>query len=95
MLQCALQNDIELLNSYLREIRATSRSMLSGETVAAYCENHREHTDALRGQDARLHCACSRGLYHLQGCQRNGSAESFTVPEESAAKQEAIRESVA
>jgi hypothetical protein len=25
--------------------------MLFGETVAVYCENHTEHTDALRGQN--------------------------------------------
>jgi hypothetical protein len=24
--------------------------MLFGETIAAYCENHKEHTDTLRGQ---------------------------------------------
>jgi hypothetical protein len=26
--------------------------MLFGETVAVYCENHTEHTDTLRGQNA-------------------------------------------
>jgi hypothetical protein len=28
--------------------------MLFGETVAVYCENHTEHTDALCGQNAEL-----------------------------------------
>jgi hypothetical protein len=28
--------------------------MLFGETVAVYCENHTEHTDALCGQNAKF-----------------------------------------
>ena len=28
--------------------------MLFAETVAVYCENHTEHTDTLRGQNAQF-----------------------------------------
>jgi hypothetical protein len=28
--------------------------MLFGETVAVYCENHKEHTDTLCGQNAEV-----------------------------------------
>jgi hypothetical protein len=32
-----------------------NRSMLLGEIVAVYCENHTEHTDTLCGQNAELY----------------------------------------
>jgi hypothetical protein len=35
--------------------------MLFGETVAVYCENHKEHTDTLRGKNAVLWCVKARG----------------------------------
>jgi hypothetical protein len=31
-----------------------NRLMLFGETVAVYCENHKEHTDRLCGQNAEF-----------------------------------------
>jgi hypothetical protein len=37
--------------------------MLFGETVAAYFENHTEHTDTLRGQNADVWCVKAGGTY--------------------------------
>jgi hypothetical protein len=37
--------------------------MLFGETVAVYCENHKEHTNALRGQNAEFWCVKAGGTY--------------------------------
>jgi hypothetical protein len=34
----------------------SNRLMLFAETVAVYCENHTEHTDALCGQNAEVQC---------------------------------------
>jgi hypothetical protein len=31
-----------------------NRLMLFGETVAVYCENHKEHANTLRGQSAEV-----------------------------------------
>jgi hypothetical protein len=36
-----------------------NRLMLFRETVAVYCENHTEHTDTLRGQNAEFYCVQS------------------------------------
>jgi hypothetical protein len=41
----------------------TNRLMLFGATVAVYCENHMEHTDTLRGQNAGFKCVKVRGTY--------------------------------
>jgi hypothetical protein len=40
--------------------------MLFGETVAVYCENDKEHTDALYGQDAEIWCVKAGGTYSDQ-----------------------------
>jgi hypothetical protein len=37
--------------------------MLFGETVAVYCENHREHTDTLCGQKAEYYNMEAAGTY--------------------------------
>jgi hypothetical protein len=37
--------------------------MLFGETVALYCENHTEHTDALCGQNAEFWYVKAGGTY--------------------------------
>jgi hypothetical protein len=37
--------------------------MLFGETVAVYCENHTEHTNILRGQNAESWCVKEGGTY--------------------------------
>jgi hypothetical protein len=37
--------------------------MLFGETVAVYCENHTEHTDTLRGQNAEFWYVKESGIY--------------------------------
>jgi hypothetical protein len=37
--------------------------MLFGETVAVYCENHTEHPDTLRGQNAELLNIKAGGTY--------------------------------
>jgi hypothetical protein len=37
--------------------------MLFGETVAVYCENHMEHTDTLRGQNAEFWYVKAGGAY--------------------------------
>jgi hypothetical protein len=37
--------------------------MLLGETVAVYCENHKEHTDALCGQNAEFWYVKAGGIY--------------------------------
>jgi hypothetical protein len=37
--------------------------MLFGETVAVYCENHTEHTDALCGQNAAFQYVKAGGTY--------------------------------
>jgi hypothetical protein len=37
--------------------------MLFGETVAVYCENHREQTNALCGQNAEFLYVKSGGTY--------------------------------
>jgi hypothetical protein len=52
--------------------------MLFGETVAAYCENHTEHTDTLSGKNAGFWYVKAGGIYSdhwalngkflLQGC---------------------------
>jgi hypothetical protein len=41
--------------------------MLFRETVAVYCENHTEHTNALRGQNAEFYRVNASGLYSY-GC---------------------------
>jgi hypothetical protein len=35
--------------------------MLFGKTVAVYCENHTEHTNALYGQNAEFYCVIAGG----------------------------------
>jgi hypothetical protein len=40
-----------------------NRLMLFGETVAVYCENHTEHTDTLRGQNAEFWYVKAGGTY--------------------------------
>jgi hypothetical protein len=37
--------------------------MMFGETVAVYCENHTEHTDTLRGQNAEFRYVKASGTY--------------------------------
>jgi hypothetical protein len=37
--------------------------MLFGETVAAYCENHTEHTDTFRGQNTEFWYVKAGGIY--------------------------------
>jgi hypothetical protein len=37
--------------------------MLFGETVAVYCENHTEHTNALCGQNAEFRCVLKRVVH--------------------------------
>jgi hypothetical protein len=37
--------------------------MLLGETVAVYCENHTEHTDTLRGQNAEFWYVKASGTF--------------------------------
>jgi hypothetical protein len=37
--------------------------MLFGETVAVYCENHKEHTDTLCGQNAKFWRVKTGGTY--------------------------------
>jgi hypothetical protein len=34
-----------------------------GETVAVYCENHTEHTNALCGQNSEFYCVKAGGTY--------------------------------
>jgi hypothetical protein len=41
--------------------------MLFGETVAVYCENHTEHTDTLRGQNAEFYYVKAGGTYRTNG----------------------------
>jgi hypothetical protein len=40
--------------------------MLFGETVAVYCENHMEHTNTLRGQNAEF-CNIHKSSSYLTG----------------------------
>jgi hypothetical protein len=37
--------------------------MLFGETVSLYCENHTEHADTLRGQNAEFSYITAVGTY--------------------------------
>jgi hypothetical protein len=39
------------------------RSMLFGETVAVYSENHMEHIDTLCGENAEFYCVKLGGAY--------------------------------
>jgi hypothetical protein len=41
----------------------TNRLMLFRETVAVYCENHTEHTNTLRGQNAESYYVKEIGTY--------------------------------
>jgi hypothetical protein len=38
--------------------------MLFRETVAVYCENHTEHMNTLRGQNAEFQCVKAGGTYN-------------------------------
>jgi hypothetical protein len=40
--------------------------MLFRETVAVYCENHREHTNTLRGQNAGFLCVKACVIHSYQ-----------------------------
>jgi hypothetical protein len=42
-----------------------NRLMLFRETVAVYCENHTEHTNALCGQNVEFQYAKSCGTYSI------------------------------
>jgi hypothetical protein len=39
--------------------------MLFRETVAVYCENHTEHTDTLRGQNAEFFFLILKQVVHI------------------------------
>jgi hypothetical protein len=41
----------------------TNRLMLFRETIAVYCENHTEHTNTLRGQNAEFRYVKTVGIY--------------------------------
>jgi hypothetical protein len=51
-----------------RDVSATetNRLMLFRETGAVYCENHMEHTNTLRGQNAEFYCVETGGTYSKQ-----------------------------
>jgi hypothetical protein len=37
--------------------------MVFRETIAVYCENHTEHTNTLRGQNAKFYYVKAAGIY--------------------------------
>jgi hypothetical protein len=79
---------VEVFETYKNSVRTSqethhvsatkpNRLVLFRETVAVCCENHTEHTNKLRGQNAEYSCVKVRGIHDNQ-CVLNGY-DSFNM----------------